>query len=48
MAAKYFERRLYGPDDIPAELFKAGSRRDSTGQNAQNVVAIWETGEWPE
>ena len=24
-----------GPDDVPAELFKAGG--DSTGQNAQNM-----------
>jgi len=40
-------RKATGPDDVPAELFKAG------GETALNrmhriCVTIWETGEWPE
>jgi len=36
-----------GPDDVPAELFKAGGE---TGLDRMHriCVAIWETGEWPE
>ena len=47
MAAKYFERRLYGPDDILAELFKAGGET-ALDRMHRMCVAIWETGEWPE
>jgi len=39
-------RKATGPDDIPAELFKAG---EITLDRMHRIcVAIWETGEWPE
>ena len=33
-----------GPDAVPAELFKADRRRDSSGQNAQNMCG--DMGNW--
>ena len=34
-----------GPDEVPAELFKAGGK---TVLDRMHRMAIWETGEWPE
>jgi len=36
-----------GPDDVPAELFKAGAETVLDRMH-RICVAIWETGEWPE
>jgi len=40
-------RKATGPDEVPAELFKAGGE---TVVDRMHIicVAIWETGEWPE
>jgi len=38
-------RKATGPDDIPAELFKA--RETALDRMHRICVAIWETGEWP-
>ena len=40
-------RKATGPDDVSAELFKAGGE---TALDRMHIicVAIWETGEWPE
>jgi len=40
-------RKATGPDDVPAELFKAGVEPALDGMH-RICVAIWETGEWPE
>ena len=39
-------RKATGPDDVPAELFKAGET--VLDRMHRICVAIWETGEWPE
>ena len=39
-------RKATGPDEVPAELFKAGER--VLDRMHRICVAIWETGEWPE
>ena len=40
-------RKATGPDDVSAELFKAGE--DTALDRMHRIcVAIWETGEWPE
>ena len=40
-------RKATGPDEVPAELFKAGGETVLDGMH-RICVAIWETGEWPE
>ena len=40
-------RKATGPDEVPAELFKAG-RETALNRMHRICVAIWETGEWPE
>ena len=40
-------RKATGPDEVPAELFKAGGETVLDRMN-RICVAIWETGEWPE
>ena len=40
-------RKATGPDDVPAELFKAGGETVLDRMH-RICVAIWETGEWPE
>jgi len=40
-------RKAKGPDDVPAELFKAGGET-ALDRMHRIYVAIWETGEWPE
>jgi len=40
-------RKATGPDDVPAELFKAGG--ETTLNRMHRIcVAIWESGGWPE
>ena len=39
-------RKATGPDEVPAELFKAGET--VLDRMHRICVAIWETGEWPE
>jgi len=40
-------RKATGPDEVPAELFKA--RGETVLERMHRIcVAIWETGEWPE
>jgi len=40
-------RKATGPDEVPAELFKAGG--ETVLDRMYRIrVAIWETGEWPE
>jgi len=39
-------RKATGPDEVPAELFKAGET--VLDRMHRIYVAIWETGEWPE
>jgi len=40
-------RKATGPDDVPAELFKAGGET-ILDRMLRICVTIWETGEWPE
>ena len=40
-------RKATGPDEVPAELFKAG-RETVLDRMHRRCVAIYETGEWPE
>jgi len=40
-------RNAAGPDDVPAELFKAGEQT-ALDRVHRICVAIWETGEWPD
>jgi len=40
-------RKATGPDEVPAELFKAGGETVLDRMH-RICVAIWETGEWPE
>jgi len=40
-------RKATGPDEVPAELFKAGGET-ALDRMHRICVAIWETGEWPE
>jgi len=40
-------RKATGPDEVPAELFKAGEETVLDRMH-RICVAIWETGEWPE
>jgi len=40
-------RKATGPDDVPAELFKAG-RETALDRMHRICVAIWKTGEWLE
>ena len=40
-------RKATGPDEVPAELFKAG-RETVLDRMHRICVAIWKTGEWPE
>jgi len=40
-------RKATGPDEVPAELFKAGGEMVLDRMH-RICVAIWETGEWPE
>ena len=40
-------RKTTGPDEVPAELFKAGGETVLDRMH-RICVAIWETGEWPE
>jgi len=40
-------RKATGPDDVPAELFKAG--KETTLDRMHRIcVTIWETGKWPD
>jgi len=40
-------RKATGPDEVPAELFKAG--RETVLERMHRICeAIWETGQWPE
>jgi len=40
-------RKATGPDEVPAELFKAGGETVLDRMH-RTCVATWETGEWPE
>ena len=40
-------RKATGPEEVPAELFKAGGETVLDRMH-RICVAIWETGEWPE
>ena len=40
-------RKATGPDDVPAQLFKAGGETELDRMH-RICVAIWETGDWPE
>jgi len=39
-------RKATGPDDVPAELFKAG--QTALDRMHRIRVVIWENGKWPE